>query len=206
MGARRHGGGTGRDSGIGPREDHPAEAPFTPPGAVPSIDPELEEDLAAQPRPDDLIEAARAEAAECRDQALRAHAEMENVRKRLTAQHADAVARAGERIVEALFPVIDDLERAIDHAVPGEGEMLAGLGAVHRKLLDVLKHEGCEPIDPFGGPFDPNLHNAVQLHEDAGVPDHTVVEVFQKGYAMHGRVLRPAMVVVSTGGPERAAE
>ncbi len=179
-------------------------------GGVPDpaapFDPELEGDLGAEFEfrgdvMDDELEAARAEAADWRDKAARAQADFENTRKRLEGRHADALLRAGERVVEALLPVIDDLERAIDHAVADGGDVAEGLSAVHRKLLDVIGREGCSAIDPFGQPFDPLKHNAVQMREDTEVADHTVVEVFQKGYEMHGRVLRPAMVVVSTGGP-----
>jgi molecular chaperone GrpE len=149
------------------------------------------------------IEAARTEAAEWRDKGMRAQAEFENVRKRLETRHADALLRAGERIIEALLPVIDDFDRAIDHAVADGSDVAEGLSAVQRKLLDVLKREGAVQIDPLGEEFDPARHNAVQMRDDTEVPDHTVVDVLQKGYEMHGRVLRPAMVVVSTGGPAR---
>jgi len=170
------------------------------------FDPELAEDLGAElPLRGDQLEAsleeALAEAEEWRDKAMRAQADFENTRKRLEARHADALLRAGERIVEALLPVLDDMDRAIEHAVGDGSDVAEGLDAVRRKLLDVLAREGCHVIDPFGAAFDHHKHNAVQMREDLEVPDHTVVEVFQKGYEMHGRVLRPAMVVVSTGGP-----
>lgn len=179
-----------------------------PTGPAPDVDPELLDDLGAELplRGDQLeqeLEAALAEAAEWRDKGMRAQAEFENVRRRLEARHVDALLRAGERVVEALLPVIDDLERAIDHAAGTGDEVTEGLVAVSRKLSEVIGREGCEAIDPFGEAFDPNKHNAVQMREDDEVADHTVVEVFQKGYEMHGRVLRPAMVVVSTGGPAR---
>lgn len=154
----------------------------------------------------DVMEAelaeARAEAEEWRNKAMLAQADFENSRKRLEARHHDEVLRAGERVVSQLLPVLDDMERAIDHAL-GEGstDVSEGLSAVHRKLLDVIGREGATVIDPLGQPFDPAKHNAVQMREDAEVAGHTVVEVFQRGYEMHGRVLRPAMVVVSTGGP-----
>jgi len=177
-------------------------------GPAPDVDPELLDDLGAELplRGDQLeegLDAALAEAAEWRDKGMRAQAEFENLRRRLEGRHADALLRAGERVVEALLPVIDDLERAIDHAAGSGDDVAEGLVAVSRKLLEVIAREGCEVIDPFGAEFDPNKHNAVQMREDAEVADHTVVEVFQKGYEMHGRVLRPAMVVVSTGGPAR---
>jgi molecular chaperone GrpE len=187
-------------------KDRPAEAASGSPGAVPSVDPELSEDLGAEfeLRGDQMeaaIEEARAEVEAWRDKSMRAQADFENTRKRLEARHADALLRAGERIVEALLPVLDDMDRAIDHAVGDGSDVAEGLDAVRRKLLDVLAREGCSVIDPFGAPFDHDKHNAVQMREDTEVPDQTVVEVFQKGYEMHGRVLRPAMVVVSTGGP-----
>ncbi len=170
------------------------------------LDPELEADLGAEfpLRGDQLeaeLEAARSETAEWREKAARAQAEFENTRKRLEARHDDALLRAGERIVTNLLPVLDDLDRGIEHAVADGSDLADGMDAVRRKLLDVLGREGCSAIDPFGEAFDPNRHHAVQTQEDTEVPDHTVVEVFQKGYEMHGRVLRPAMVVVSTGGP-----
>ncbi|MBU4556273.1 MAG: nucleotide exchange factor GrpE [Actinobacteria bacterium] len=177
-------------------------------GNPPEADPELLDDLGAEfpLRGDQLeadLEAAIAETAEWRDKSLRAQAEFENVKRRLEARHGDALLRAGERVVEALLPVLDDLERAIDHATGSGDEVAEGLIAVNRKLHDIIAREGCAAVDPMGTEFDPNRHNAVQTREDAEVPDHTVVEVFQKGYEMHGRVLRPAMVVVSTGGPLR---
>lgn len=202
----RRGGVRGAPSGRGPREDRPAEARFDASAGAPSVDPELEADLGAEfpLRGDQLdveLETARAEAAEWRDKAARAQADFENTRKRLESRHADALLRAGERIVENLFPVLDDLDRAIGHAVADGSDLAEGMDAVRRKLLEVLAREGCTAIDPFGETFDPHRHQAVQTQEDAEMPDHTVVEVFQKGYEMHGRVLRPAMVVVSTGGP-----
>ncbi|HET6352177.1 MAG TPA: nucleotide exchange factor GrpE [Coriobacteriia bacterium] len=170
------------------------------------VDPELEADLGPELeiRGDviaDELETAKAEVEQWRDTALRAQAEFENSRKRLEVRHADALLRASERVVSELLPVIDDFERAIDHIGEGNADAIEGLVAVHRKLLAVLAKEGVAPIDPLDQPFDADKHNAVQMQEDAEVPDHTVVAVFQKGYEMHGRVLRPAMVVVSTGGP-----
>jgi len=200
-----HGSAHGAPSGRGPREDRPAEAPFGDPAGepVPAVDPELEEDLGPEfaLRGDQLeaeLEQAQAEAAEWRDKALRAQADFENARKRLEIRHADALLRTGERIVAELLPVIDDLERGVDHVAEQSPELAEGMVAVQRKLLGVLAKEGVAQIDPLGAPFDADKHHAVQMQPDAEVPDHTVVAVFQKGYEMHGRVLRPAMVVVST--------
>jgi len=171
------------------------------------LDPELESDLGPELElRGDVLEgelaAAREEAEQWRDKALRAQAEFENSRRRLEGRHADALLRASERVVMELLPVVDDLERAIDHVVVDSPELAEGIVAVLRKLMNVMDKEGVEQIDPLGKPFDAEKHHAVQLAEDTEVADHTVVTVFQKGYEMHGRVLRPAMVVVSTGGPQ----
>jgi len=203
----------GSNSGVGGQPADSSNTSGTPPvddGAL--IDPELEADLGAEYefRGDvvaDELEQARAEAAENLDAAQRARAEFDNYRKRMQREQADAINRAGERICANLLPVIDSLERAIDHAT-GEGasDLLAGVEMVLGQLLDVVAKEGVEQVDPFGQQFDALKHQAVGQQEDPEVNDGTVVEVYQKGYEMHGRVIRAAMVVVATGGPAAAKE
>lgn len=180
------------------------------PGAGAPFDPELVDDLGAEfdLRGDNLehaLDAARAEAAGHLETAQRLQAEFENYRRRVTRDQADLVARAGKRIVEELIPVLDDLERAIDHTTAGGDleQLLTGVEMVHKQVLDVFGREGVKVIDPFGDEFDPQVHQAVGQREDVDVPDNTVVEVFQKGYLLGGRVIRPAMVIVSSGGPAR---
>lgn len=175
---------------------------------APDTDPELIEDLGAEfelrgDQIDAELEAARNEASEARDRALRAQAEFDNFRKRITREREEERRRAGERLVGELLPVIDNLERAIEHTTAGGDlkHLLTGVEAVHSQLVGVLGKEGVEVIDPFGEPFDPNTQQAVSQREDAEVPEGTVVDVFQKGYSLGGRVIRSAMVVVSTGGP-----
>jgi molecular chaperone GrpE len=192
-----------------PRDDERA------PKAAPGTDPELVEDLGALLGADRdagaALEAARDEAARNLAAAQRWQAEFENYRKRQERDLADLRVRAGERIVTELIPVLDDLDRAIEHTVAsaasgGELEhLLSGVEMVRTRILTVFEKEGVEVIDPFGAAFDPNMHHAVGQREDAEVPEHTVVEVYQKGYLMGGRVVRPAMVIVSAGGPERTA-
>lgn len=162
------------------------------------FDPELAEgDLAAD------LEIAQKEAREHLEVAQRVQAEFENFRKRQAAVQEDAIKRAGQRIVEELLPVVDNLERAIEHTVAGGDpqQLLKGVEMVQSQILGVFAKEGVDVVDPFGQPFDPTVHQAVQQREDGSVPEHTVVEVLQKGYTMGGRVVRPAMVIVSTGGP-----
>jgi len=192
-----------------PAEDNEPTPPVSPePAPGPSIDPELEADLGPELafRGDTLeaeLEALREELVEWRDRAQRTQAEFDNYRKRVQRDQADAIARAGERIISELVPSLDNLERAIDHTTAGGDltQLLSGVEAVHQQVLGVLAREGVTVIDPFGQPFDPYKHEAVGQREDPDVPDGTVVEVFHKGYEMHGRVLRHAMVVVATGGP-----
>lgn len=162
-----------------------------------AYDPQLEGDLGAE------LEVARRQAADHLDLARRTQAEFENFRKRMARDQADAVNRAGQRIVEELLPVLDNLDRAIDHTLSGGDvqHLLRGVEMVQGQILGVFEKEGVTVEDPFGRPFDPSVHQAVSQREDDGVPEHTVVEVLQKGFVMHGRVVRPAMVIVSTGGP-----
>lgn len=173
-----------------------------------ATDPDMEMKLGAELefRGDVLeadLKAAQEEAASWRDKALRATADLDNFRKRIARERDEERQRAHERIVRELLPVIDNLERAIEHVTAG-GEveqLLGGVVAVHKQLITVLEVEGVLLIDPLGQLFDPNKHEAVSQREDCEVPEHTVVDVPRKGYELAGRVVRPAMVVVSTGGP-----
>ena len=178
-------------------------------GSQDAIDPELAEDLGPELelRGDQLqaeLEALRVESAEHRDRAMRAQAEFENFRKRITRERDEERRRAGERLVLELLPALDNLERAIEHTTAGGDlkHLLAGVEAVHAQILGVLGKEGVSVIDPTGEHFDPMLQQAVSQREDASVPEGTVIEVFQKGYSLGERVIRSAMVVVSTGGPQ----
>lgn len=148
-----------------------------------------------------LITTLEGEATHWREFAARAQAEFDNTRKRLETRHADAVTRAGERLVEALVPVVDDIDYALRHASETGNEMHDGLAAIRTKLVGVFASEGVEVVDPMGLPFDHDTATAVKVVDDPSVPDGTVVEVFQRGYRMGTRVIRPAMVVVSAGGP-----
>ena len=142
--------------------------------------------------------AAEDKAKDATERTARLQADWENFRRRT----------ANERI--ALLPVIDDIERAIDHARSQElsddfKQFVDGVDAVHAKLLDVFAHEGVEPIDPKGEAFDPLEHQAVGRVEDAAQYDETVNDVYQKAYRMADRILRSAMVTVTYGGEKRPA-
>jgi molecular chaperone GrpE len=103
-----------------------------------------------------------------------------------------------------LLPIIDDLERTIDYAEKnGESGLLGGVQAVLNKFVDTLKKDGVEVIDPAGEAFDALESQAVGTVDDPTQPDETVAQVYQKGYRLSTKVLRPAMVTVTTGGPKR---
>ena len=160
---------------------------------------------------EDQIEAAKKEAADATDRMLRLQADWENYRRRTAAERLAEKERAAEKLVTNLLPVIDDLERAIEHAgATDENEQLKqfvdGVSAVHAKMLAVLAKEGVEPIDPAGEPFEPLSHQAVGRVEDKDAYDETVAQVYQKGYRMGERVIRTAMVTVTYGGPKRPVE
>ena len=158
----------------------------------------------------DQIEAAKQQAAEANDRFLRLQADWDNYRRRTAQERLDERQRATEKLVVDLLPVIDDLERAIEHADnltdPAAKQFVEGVSAVCNKLVSVLNKEGVEVVNPVGEAFDPLSHQAVSQIEDAQAYDETVAQVYQKGYRMGGKDIRTAMVVVTHGGPKRPVE
>lgn len=158
------------------------------------------------------IDAAKAEAAEAKESFMRLRADWENYRKRAERERITERERACETLIKDLLPGIDDLERAIEHAsTAAEGDEVAkqlvdGVSAVHTKLVAALEKQGAEVIDPAGEAFDPQEHQAVGRIENADVYDETVQDVYQKGYRLAGKVVRPAMVTVAYGGAKRPTE
>ena len=160
---------------------------------------------------EDQIEAAKKEASEATERMLRLQADWENYRRRTAAERLAEKERAAEGLVTNLLPVIDDIERAIEHAGVADGDtqfqqFVDGVSAVHTKMLGVLAKEGVEPVDPAGEAFDPLAHQAVGRVEDKDAYDETVAQVYQKGYRMGEKVIRTAMVTVTYGGPKHPAE
>jgi molecular chaperone GrpE len=157
---------------------------------------------AATPGPEELlqeIESLRQQAAEQADRALRAQAEMDNLRKRTAREVENAHRYALERFMKELLPVVDSMELGIEAAASAneiEG-LREGLDLTFRKLLDTLGKFGVQRIDPAGSKFNPDLHEAVSMQKIDGTEAGTVVTVMQKGYELNGRLLRPAMVVVA---------
>ena len=152
-------------------------------------------------------ENAREEAAKFMDAALRAEAEMQNVRRRASKDVEHAHKFGAEKLIQNLLPVIDSLEKALesselvkdldqDHSAKA---VLDGVGLCHKMFLDTLGKENVAVVDPHGEPFDPNLHQAMSMVENPDMEPNSVVAVIQKGYQLNGRLVRPAMVMVSKG-------
>ena len=163
------------------------------------------------PRPDETIAALRAEAADLKDKLLRAHAEVENIRKRAEREKEDTAKYAVTRFARDIVNVGDNFQRAIDAVPPGAAEQdaalksfLEGVTMTERELLNVLERYGIKRVQPVGEPFNPHLHQAVMEIQRSDVPAGTVVQVFQAGFTIEDRVLRPAMVAVAKGGPKPA--
>ena len=160
------------------------------------------------------VEAAKKQAADASERLVRLQADWDNYRRRTAQERLDERERAAEKLVVSLLPVIDDMERALEHASGVEKDATSeqfkqfvdGVSAVHDKMVGVLSKEGVEEINPAGEPFNPLEHQAVGRREDKDAYDETVDQVYQKGYRMGKKVIRTAMVTVTYGGPKRPAD
>jgi len=148
---------------------------------------------------DERIAQLEDELASVRDQYLRSRAEFENFRKRQEREQARFRASANESILLDLLPIIDNLERALQHADTNAEQIVQGVDMVLRQLRDALGNHGLAPIDAVGEPFDPNVHEAIAQSPSPNIPADHVSEEYQRGYRLGDRVLRPSRVVVSTG-------
>ncbi len=147
-----------------------------------------------------LLEDARAKADDHWDQLVRSKAELDNLRKRQSRELENAHKFALERFAKELLPVRDSLELGLGaaHDSGADVETLReGMELTLKLLSDVMSKFDIEVVDPMGEPFDPELHQAMSMQPRDDVPPNTVVNVVQKGYTLNGRVIRPAMVMVS---------
>ncbi|WP_148252525.1 nucleotide exchange factor GrpE [Aidingimonas lacisalsi] len=160
-----------------------------------SAEPATEEDpdvLAAK------VEELEQSLAEAKDQAMRAAAEAQNVRRRAEQETEKARKFALEKFVKELLPVVDSLEKALESMEDGASEAhREGVSMTLKLQLDVLAKFGVEEVEPEGQPFDPQYHEAMTMVPNPELEPNTVMEVIQKGYLLNGRLVRPAMVVVS---------
>ncbi|WP_016915907.1 nucleotide exchange factor GrpE [Vreelandella stevensii] len=136
--------------------------------------------------------------AQAKDQALRAAAEAQNVRRRAEQEAEKARKFALEKFVKELLPVVDSLEKALESMQQDASDAhREGVSMTLKMQLDVLAKFGVESIEPQGEPFDPQMHEAMAMVPNPELEPNTVMDVMQKGYSLNGRLVRPAMVVVS---------
>ncbi len=195
---------TGPDAAFAENEVEAAAADFD--GAAE----EKAAEVAAEPDPLDVL---KAENSELRDRFLRLAAEMDNLRRRTERDVKDAKSYAVSGFARDMLAVSDNLRRALD-AVPADQRagadatlttLLEGVEMTERAMLSALERHGVKKIDAEGEKFDPNFHQAMFEIPNTAVPNNTVVQVVQAGFTIGDRVLRPAMVGVSKGGPKAEA-
>ena len=186
-------------------------APGTTSGAdatssAPASDPALEaERLAAE------VDTLQGQIADLTDRMLRAHAEMDNMRKRAEREREETAKYAISKFARDIAGVADNFERARQAVPPDAAEqdvvlkgLLEGVSMTEREFLNALEKNGVRRIVPKGETFNPHLHQAMMEAQNTDVAPGTIVEVYQAGYVIDDRVLRPAMVVVAKGGPKPA--
>lgn len=155
------------------------------------------------------VDLLQGQIADLTDRLLRAHAEMDNIRKRAEREREETAKYAITKFARDVVTVADNFERAIQ-AVPGEAveessalkSLVDGVSMTEREFINVLERNGVKRVNPKGEPFNPHQHQAMMEMQNAEVPPGTILDVFQCGYVIDDRVLRPAMVVVAKGGPK----
>ncbi|MEL0091819.1 MAG: nucleotide exchange factor GrpE [Pseudomonadales bacterium] len=189
------------DQGAAPGEDQREELE-TSDQFQDSASEESSEDQA--PSEDDAVESEDklvAEVEKYKDIALRAEAEMQNLRRRAERDVQNAHKYGIERLLQNLLPVLDSLEKAVEvseaAASDDDDPQLEGIRLCSKLFVDVLTREGVEALDPLGEPFDPNLHEALSMIENPDLEPNSVMTVIQKGYRLNERLVRPAKVMVS---------
>jgi molecular chaperone GrpE len=191
----------------------PVGSPDSPPAGTsqPNTPPQQPQGASAQADKSlqEVVAALKAEVEGLKDRWLRAHAEVENIRKRAEREREEAAKYAITKLAKDIVGVGDNFQRCIDAVPAGAAEkdatlksFLEGVTMTERELLNVLDRHGIKRQQPMNEPFNPHLHQAVMQVPRTDVPNGTVVEVYQAGYTIEDRVLRPAMVGVAQGGPK----
>jgi len=155
------------------------------------------------------VDTLQGQIADLTDRLLRAHAEMDNIRKRAEREREDTAKYAISKFARDVVGVADNFERAVQAVPAGAADqdpalkgLVEGVTMTERELLNVFERHGIRRICPKGEAFNPHLHQAMMEMENPEVAPGTVLEVYQSGYVIEDRVLRPAMVVVAKGGPK----
>lgn len=155
----------------------------------------------AEPTAEERIEALRGEVADWKTRAQRQAANADNMRKRWAREREDLQKYGTESLLKDLLPVADNLERAVEHAGADADSIVQGVKLVLNQFVQILHRRGATPFEADGKPFDPQFHEAMTQIERDDVEPGTVVQVFQRGWKLHDRLVRPAMVVVSKAPP-----
>lgn len=178
------------------------EAPTQQWSAVDEDAPRIDAAIAAA----EELEAARREAADWKGRAYRATADLDNVRRRFAKEREDLRRFAVEGLLKDMLPIVDNLERAVAHAeTNGTEGLVDGVKLVLRQFQQTLAGKGAEPFEVLGQPFDPQLHEAMTEMPSTEYPPGHVASVFQRGWKLNGRLVRPAMVIVAKAPDEPAA-
>ena len=185
-----------------PEESHPTS---TPEGNLEEAFPEVDilgTDETLEPPSVDLRtteQQAQEELQIYQDKYMRLAAEFENYKRRAQRDQSDAIRYANESLLKNLLPTMDNLERAIQSGLDAgaSGALIEGVQLTHKQFLETVGKLGVRQVSSTGGDFDPNIHQAVAHVESETAKPNTVVEEFQKGYFLHDRILRPAMVTVA---------
>jgi molecular chaperone GrpE len=145
------------------------------------------------------IKKLKEEREQLEDQLLRKIAEFDNYKKRTERDFFDRVQNANEKLIAELLPVLDDMERALDHAEKSQeiNSLIEGAGLIKKKLKDILEKQGLEPLPAIGEDFDPEKHDALMQIEKKNVESGTIIEEHLKGYTLNGKVIRHSQVIVA---------
>lgn len=182
---------------------------------VPASEATIEPELVAVPEADsqdeqlDAVASLQAENADLKGRLLRAHADLENFKKRAERDKQDTIKFANKNVFMNLLGVIDNFDLAMMAATDMKDPFVVGVDMIHKQLAEVLRQSGVEIIDAEGKAFDPYLHEAIAQEETAEVAENTVMHVLKKGFRFHGQLLRPASVKVAkapTGPPVDESE
>ena len=153
--------------------------------------------VVAQPAAESELQKLRVERDTLLDRLARSQAEFDNARKRAVREQQDFREYAIADAVKALLPTLDSFERALETSAGEESEFRGGVELIYKQLQDSLAKVGLQPIHAKGEPFDPNLHQAIEMVDTTEVKDHHVLEELQRGYKLKDRLLRPSMVKVA---------
>jgi len=145
------------------------------------------------------IKKLKEEKEQLQDQLLRKIAEFDNYKKRTERDFYERVQNANEKLITELLPVLDDLERALDHAQQNQetNSLLEGTELIRKKMLGILEKQGVEPLMAEGDEFDPEKHDALMQTEKENVPSGKIIEEHLKGYTLNGKVIRHSQVIVA---------